>query len=285
MNNNKEENPTALNLSEPKKKLSKQAAMGRNLLDKVFERDTDKGGLVTEITGISGSGKTSLLLGFATRIIKNNPGELVYWREAIGSPCQFNKIDDSIGYQLLVEKRYHLRALEITNNLRHAPLEIRPFRGVKELIKISKPGMLNVVYFKDLYKWVDLILALRLLPGWKTLLWDEYEDIVPQRCKGIAWQKNDDLSNNIKQLRKSGINLIMNTQSNMDADFRVRSKIMSWIYCYGSRVDSLSPVTDSAVHGLRVGEAWIDHGHSLFGKFSFQPFKPKEHIYTIIEGK
>lgn len=272
-----------LHLNEDKKTVSKKAMMGGLLLNKIFERDQDVGGSVTEITGISGSGKTSLCLGMATKIIKNNPRELVFWREAVGSPCQFNKIDDSIGYQLLAEKRYHLKALEITNNLKHAPLEIRQFRGVKELISISKPGMLNVVYFKDLYRWVDLIMALRLLPGWKTIFWDEYEDICPQRCKGITWKKNDDLANNIKQLRKSGISLIMNTQSNMDADFRIRSKIMCWIYCYGARVDTLSPITDSAVHSLRVGEAWIDHGHSLFGEFNFPPFKPKPNIYTVVE--
>jgi len=259
--------------------------MGEFLLNKIFERDIDKGGMVTEITGISGSGKTSLALGMATQIIKNNPSELVFWREAVNSPCQFNKIGDDIGYQLLAEKRYHLRALEITNDMKKAPLDIRPFRGVQELIKISKPGMLNVVFFKDLYRWIDLIMALRLLPGWKTLIWDEYEDICPQRCKGIQWRKNDELSSNIKQLRKSGISLLMNSQSNMDADFRIRAKIMCFAYCYGARVDTLSPVTDHAIHGLHIGQAWLDHGRSLFGEISFPPFKPKAHIYTIIEGK
>jgi hypothetical protein len=275
----------SLDLEDKKKTVSPKAKMGEFLLNKIFERDADKGGMVTEITGISGSGKTSLALGMATQIIKNNPQELVFWREAVNSPCQFNKIGDDIGYQLLAEKRYHLKALEITNGMKKAPLEIRPFRGVQELIKISKPGMLNVVFFQDLYKWIDLVMHLRLLGKWCTLIWDEYEDIVPQRSKGVAWERNDILSQNIKQLRKSGISLIMNTQSNMDADFRVRSKIMCWVYCYGARVDALSPVTERAIHGLHIGQAWLDHGRSLFGEISFPPFLPKAHIYTVVECK
>ena len=262
------------------KRLPKKAVQGKFLLDRIFERDYDKGATFVEISGIPGCGKTGLALGMAERIMKNNPNELLFWREGTGSPCQFAKLEGK--YQILAEKSYPLKVLEITNDLLPADIPIRYFRSYQELIGMAKPGMLNVVYFKDLYKWVDFLDRLRLLPDWQTCFWDEYEDIAPQRCKGIVWQKNDKLANTLKQLRKSRVGIIANTQSSMDADFRVRSKLMYWIYLFGARKDELSPVSKGAVHSLRIGAGWVDHGHSLYGEFTFPPYLPKSHIYVVL---
>jgi len=67
----------------------------------------------------------------------------------------------------------------------------------------------------------------------------------------------------------------------MDIDYRVRSKAMMWIYCYGARVDELSPISKRAVYSLQIGTAWIDHGHALFGQFKFPPYLPKKRIFMI----
>jgi len=264
-----------------KKRVSRKTVQGEILLKRLFERDTDKGAYFLEILGVQGCGKTSLMLGLATKMMNEYINELIFWREPINSPCQFPKIGND--WQLLTEKRYPLEIREITNNLELAPIKMRHFRGFKELLAMAKPSMINIVYFKDLYRWIDFLAVLRTLPEFQTVFWDEYEDICPQRCRGIIWNKNDELSNTLKQLRKSRVNLIANTQSSMDADFRIRSKKTHTIYLYGARVDKLSPIRRQAVSNLRVGSGWIDHGHSLFGLFKFPPYTPKEHVYVVQE--
>lgn len=264
-----------------KGRIPKKAVQGHLLLDRIFERDLDKGAVFVEISGIQGCGKTSLMLGFATKIMRDNPEEIVFWREPVGSPAQFNKIGDD--WQILAEKNYPLEVLEITNDLCPADVKIRYFRDYKELIRMAKPGLLNVVYFHDLYKWIDLVDRLKLLPGWQTCFWDEYEDICPEHSSGLIWKKNKLLSNSLKQVRKGRVSLIVNSQSSMDSDFRVRSKAMMWIYLHGARVDKNSPIKKQAVQALMVGAGWVDHAHSLYGQFQFPPFKPKEVIYTVME--
>jgi hypothetical protein len=130
-------------------------------------------------------------------------------------------------------------------------------------------------------KWLLFIQRLGETPRWQTIFLDEFEDIAPQRCSGDSWKRNDEFANRIKQIRKSLVSVIGNTQSIMDVDYRVRSKAMMFIYCYGARVDELSPVSKRAVHSLKIGTAWIDHGHALFGQFTFPPYLPKKKIFMV----
>jgi len=262
------------------RRIPKKAVQGRLLLERLFERDVDKGAVFCEISGIQGSGKTSLSLGFADRIIKNNPKEMIYWRESLDSPCQFMKLD-SDKWQILSERSFPIQVYEITKDMQPADIKIRYFIGFSDLLRMSKPGMLNVVFFKDVSKWMAFIQRLGETPRWQTCIMDEFEDICPQRCSGELWKRNDAFANRIKQIRKSLISVIGNTQSIMDIDYRVRAKLMMWIYTYGSRVDELSPVSKRAVHSLSIGSAWIDHGHALFGQFKFPPYLPKKRIFMI----
>lgn len=265
------------------KRVPKKQVQGEKLIDRIFQRDTDQGGTFVIMQGLQGCGKTSLMLGMATKIIKTHPDELVFWREAIDSPSQFNKIGDD--WQILAERSYPLKLLEITNNMKEVKdYKIRYFEGFKQLLLQSKPGMLNVVFFKDLYKWVDFLNRLRLTLGWQAVFMDEFEDVAPEFSSGETWKKNRLFGHSAKHIRKGRVNLIVNTQNINEIDFRVRGKATISIYLYGSRVDSLSPVSLQALHGLRIGQGWIDHGHSVYGQFTFPPFKPKPVIYTVTEG-
>lgn len=263
------------------KRIPKKAVQGEILLNRCFERNYDMGAYYLEILGIQGSGKTSLMLGMATKMMRIFSHELIFWREPVGSPCQFPKIGDK--WQILVEKNYPLNTLEITNKLQPINMKIKYFDNLDELLDIAKPKTLNVVYFKDMYKWIDLLLLFRNLSDFQTVFIDEFEDIAPQRCRGKVWGMNEKLANNLKQLRKSRVNLITNSQNGMDIDFRIRSKRTHTIYLYGSRVDKLSPINKRAIHKLSIGTGWIDFGNSLFGQFSFPPFKPMKQIYMIQE--
>lgn len=274
----------SLTPKEKKDKKPKKYIQGKILLDRIFERDADKGAVFVETSGIQGCGKTSLNLGFADRIMEDNPEEIIYWRESVDNPCQWNKIGKG-KYQILSEKDNPIEILEITNNLRPAKIPVYYFKGFKELDSMVEPGMLNVVYFKYPSRWIDLVNYLCNSADWQSMFWDEYEDVCPSRCSNAEperqWSKNELLANSLKKIRKSRISIFGNTQSNMDADVRVRSKVMFWIYLYGARRDKLSPVSKSAISSLKIGTGWVDHGHSLFGQFTFPPYVPMEQIYTV----
>lgn len=263
------------------RKPPRKAVQGGILLDRIFKRDFSIGGSFTECTGSQGCGKTSLLLGFAEKIIRTYPGELVLWRESIDCPAQWNKFNGEV--RILVEKNYKITIRNQVDRSIAKEIEIIYFEGLDELLSLLKPSCLNVIYFEMGYSWVDLIKKLIVKPGFKTLLWDEYEDLLPEHSSGIVWKKNGEFSNALKQVRKGCISLICATQSNSDVDFRVRKKLNSWIYMYGSRPDSMSPISLNAIHSLRIGAAWIDSGHCLFGEFTFPAYEPKPIVYVVEE--
>jgi len=261
--------------------ISKQELQGKRLWNMLFERNSDFGGFFVELSGIMGSGKTSLQLRMARRVMKENPKELVYWSEPLSNPFQASKIGD--GFQILCERRMPVKVLEITNNLQPVDdIKIRYFDGFKKLIRMSEPGLLNVIYFKDLYRWIDFLIRVKLNPEWQTFFFDEFEDVCPFRCRGKVWQKNELFASSIKEIRKSKVSVIYNTQNTMDVDYRVRSKLMVHLYLFGSRGDDLSPVFKKALQGLEVGQGWIDYGFALFGLLNFKPLLPKDKIYTVV---
>jgi len=268
---------------------NKTAVMGEKLWKMMLNRDPDFGGWLVEINGIMGSGKTSLMLGMLTNILKKNPEETIFWREAVNNPLQISKLGGFEKVQFLSEKNYLLDPYEFQGKelVISEDINIKYFSGVKDLINKSKHGMVNVVYFKSLYKWADLIMQLRFDPNWQTIFIDEMEDVTPQRAtnKGgdNSWSKNEELSGMIKEIRKNRVSLIYNTQiGSSDVDSRIRGKAMMFFYLYGSKYDKSSPISRGALHNLQIGTAWIDYGHSQWGRIRFQPFKPIGKQYLII---
>ena len=59
----------------------------------ILSRKTAWGGCTNEILGPQGTGKTSLMLNYACRIMEINPEEIIIWRDSYQSPCQFNRIN------------------------------------------------------------------------------------------------------------------------------------------------------------------------------------------------
>ena len=260
------------------------AVEGEKLWNTLFERNREFGGWFVEITGLMGRGKTSLMLTMADKIFREYPDELVFWREGASSPIQAPKIGDN--FKLLVERGYRLGLYELgeTRPIKSDKYDITYFKGYLDLIKHSEPGILNVVFFKDLQKWLGLLSTLRQNTRFQTILIDEMEDITPARCSketGNYWT-NEAFANRLKEIRKSRINLIYNTQAKTDVEWRLRSKIMMHIYLPGSRTDDESPVYKKMIQGLNIGEAVIDLGFSLFGKLSFGAYKPMDKLYSLI---
>ena len=229
------------------------------------------------------SGKTSLMLGMVDKILNENQKELVFWREPIANPIQFDKLEHD--YQVLTEKTYPLEVYEIQDGeplIKTNHLKIRKFRGVRELISMAKPGMLNVVYLKELFKWVDLIEILKQDGGWQSIFLDEGEDVFPLRAKEKQWYANERFSNTAKEIRKARINLCYNTQSPLDIDWRIRTKIMVWFFLRGSRGDKYSPVYTGAIHNLEEGQGYVDLAHTKFGLVRFKPYYPRVKEYIVL---
>ena len=259
------------------------AVEGEKLWNILFERNPDFGGWFAEITGLMGRGKTSLMLAMADKIIKEYPDELIFWREAPLSPLQAPKIGDN--FQLFSERKNKVKVFELGER-RPIPtddIEVKYFHGGIDLIKQARPGQLNVVYFKNPQRWLDLMFRLRFNTKFQTLLIDEMEDITPGRCRkedGSYWN-NDKFANHLKEIRKCKINITYNTQSKSDIDWRIRSKVMMHVYLPGSRGDNESPIYKGMIQALKVGDALLDLGFSLFGKIRFDVYKPKDKLYAV----
>lgn len=255
---------------------------GERIWNLIFKRDINFGGFLVGIYGLMGSGKTSLMHQMKSRIIMENPDEIVFWREPLGNPLQARNTDD--GFQILCEKRYPIKIMKVYphSNEITDEIPIHFFSNFKELMKLAKPQMPNVVYYGHQYKWINLMDNLKQIGSWQTLFFDEFEDICPMRCRGKQWMMNEKFASSAKEIRKSRINIIYNTQNKQDLDFRIVTKTMIHVYLFGATPDRNSPVYRQAIQHLEIGQGYIDQGHSLFGVIEFDAVYPKEPYYVVL---
>ena len=181
--------------------VTKVEVEGRKLWDLLFQRDNNFGGFLAGLFGIMGSGKTSLMIQMARRIMHENPDEIIFWREPLGNPLQARNIGDN--FQILCERRYPVKpwVMHPHSNKPTDDIKVRKFIGFKGLLRMVKPQMLNVVYFNQNWRWIGLVDKLKRWGSWQTLFLDEVEDVIPGRCKGKAWEMNERFANSIKEIR------------------------------------------------------------------------------------
>lgn len=247
---------------------------GEKILKRIFLRDKSEGGISLETVGPPGSGKTSLDLHLTTKSMELYPDEIFFYRDSTESPVQFNRIKN---WQIYAEKGITLRFRDYDTN-KYFNIPITVFEDFSDLYSKAKPNQLNVVYFIEEFTWIDFLNYLRRHmhngSGWKTVIFEEYEDIAPQYAAGRWWRKNLLYSKNAKNIRKGLVNTLSNTQAKSDVSFFVRSKLMMRSYLHGSHVDNNSPIMQRAIDKLNIGEAMIEFG-STFGLIRFLPFYPK----------
>ena len=130
-----------------------------------------------ETVGPQGSGKTSLGLHFADRIMEKFPEEILFYRDSVESPVQFNRLNK---YQIFCENGLRLKFRDYSSN-DYFYIPVTVFNGFAELYEKAKPGQLNVVYFIHEYTWIDFLNYLRRHmhkgSGWKSVFLEEYEDV------------------------------------------------------------------------------------------------------------
>lgn len=260
--------------------------IGTKIYNEIFERNNDVGAKVVELSSGQGGAKTSACLDMAEKTMSWYPSEKVFWRESIKSPVQFTKV---IGYpyKIFVEEGYELIFKNVTKHIKINP-EITVFSGFDELNRLAKGQTLNVVFFKSLFTWIDFIAFLIsdeiATTEWQTIVMDEYEDIFPSGTSGEEWRKMQKGGDVIKHCRKGYVTLIGNCHKGRAIDWRIRDKVMIYMYGFGSRVDFSSRINQYCVDSTVTGDFWIDKEHSRFGYIHVDKIhKPPKESWTIIE--
>ena len=242
----------------------------------IMSRNTNTGGCTNEILGPQGTGKTSLMLNYALRIMKLNPDEIIIWRDSYQSAIQFNRITC---WEIFAEKGVELQIKDINLN-KIVDLPITIFKDFDELDSMVKPQQLNVVYVCDqVIGYIRLINYFKSNKGWQSIFLDEYEDIAPINCSGPKYNLIGALGNEMKNIRKGLISLFCNTQSKSQIDWRVRDTFMIETYLSGAKKDKYSSVYQNAINSLEKGVAWLSW-EGKFGRVNFPPVVPRNPIYV-----
>jgi hypothetical protein len=114
---------------------------------------------------------------------------------------------------------------------------------------------------------------------WTWIFIDEMSEIAPSFQGGKAWKDIGEFSITLKESRKAMQCLFFNTQSPIDIDHRVRTKIMTRIFLPGARTEAGCRVHQDAIDNLHINrvmgnEAYID-SNGRFGMVTFKDiFKP-----------
>lgn len=256
------------------------AEEGNKILERIFSRDKNEGGVFLETIGPQGSGKTSFDFHLATKIQNMYPDELIFYRDCVDAPVQFNRVDK---YVIFCQEPMQLNFRDYKKN-ENISIEYEFFKDYDDLYSKAQMGVFNIPFFIDEYSWIEFLNYLRRHfhrgNGWKTVILEEYEDIAPQYGGGIYWLKNREFANNVKHIRKGLVNCFVNTQKKGEVYSFVRGKLMMRSYLCGSKVDDISPLYQNLISNLKLGEAAIDYGEN-FGMINFKPFKPKDEIFEV----
>lgn len=262
------------------------------ILSRRQQRDISQGGYNSLTIGPPGSGKTSHLLYEASNIIEWYPNETIFWRESSKSASQFNRINKN--WQIFTEEGMELRFRNLITGEK-IELEYTTFSSFNELINkdtgkgLAKSHQLNVVFFKDDFKWIDLMDHLRSTVGWQSIFIDEIEDICPLNPgkqdgeeRNIRNEKNIQFSNKAKSMRKGLVHIFADTQNILDLDWRFIGKMNFICYLRGARAFRSSRVKQVALDGLKTGEVWLEWENRIYGKSKFPAFPPKEPVFEVL---
>lgn len=268
---------------------SKVEIEGERILKRMLKRDTDHGGIFSEVTGAQGSSKTSVLLSFTKSTIKNHPKEKIFWSENYKSPLQTFKLGEG-NYQFYVKEGSNVVFRDRNRRLKEVSLGEEYFRTYDELYEMAKPGQASVVFFGDRLEWMDYIEYLSGVGEWVNIYIDEMGDVCPSMTANPTWSRISRFTETAKAIRRCMMNMHVNTQSVVDVDFRVRGKIMVKVYLPGARKDKMSRITQRAIDNLEVdpirgNEAWVEFS-GKFGRVRFTDiFKPdkKYHYEAFVK--
>ena len=161
---------------------------------------------------------------------------------------------------------------------------INYFSTFNQLYKRAKPGILNAVYFGNRLHWMDFIEHVMRYYKWTHVYIDEMGEVCPANQHGKLWKKIDHFSNVAGEIRKCDMNVMYNTQSITDIDYRIRRKLMIKIFMPGAQKDGVTRVSQRAIDNLsqisspRFGNYGYIDFRGTFGRTQFPT------IYKPIRG-
>jgi len=255
--------------------------MGDFLYKKIWKNyDDNWGASLVGVVGGQGSVKTACCLDIAEKKLKEHPKEKIFWHDTLGSPCQFNKAK-FFPFKIFVESGLNL-SFKKTNTGEIFDPELIYFNDVEELIKKASYRAINVVYFNSVKSWVGyhqpgkhgLIELLMENNEWQTVVFDEMESVFPADVDNQTEDKwwtwtNKVASEKIKEGRKSRVGTVGNYHDPNAIYHTVMNKFMFHIWGFGSR-PKRTRIKQSCVDQCNIGEFWIDHQGTRFGKIKIK---------------
>jgi len=275
---------------------SAEEVEGQNIVKSIFEHDQDHGGVTSIVMGIPGSAKTAVCCSFADYIMDYYPKEKVWFRNSMYSPVQFIKLRNT--HKVYIEKCSNVRLFDrFTGKDVTKKLGAVYFTSFDDLYNKSLTGGCNAVFFgnsniegipKDMdmgtIKWMQFMRYLLGKHTWQHILIDEYSELAGARPSGKMWEIVEQHAHDIKNARKSNMNIYSNTHQTSDIDFRVMQSIMVIVFLYGAHPYRFSRVNKYALDNLpkpthRTGTyGWLSYG-SKFGRVHFPTvYKPVKNV-------
>ena len=264
-----------------KEELSKSEINAERVLKRCHVHNPDSGGVLSEITGSQGAGKTSVMISFMDYTINHYPDEKIYWSNCYNSPLQFVKIGRD-RFNIMVMEGSNVTFHDRSNKLKQIHPKVTYFTDFDDLCEKSLSGACNAIFFGDRTIWMDFIHHLRSIGEWSHIYIDELSEIAPAFSSGKIWHNISKFGVDLKEVRKCMLNVHTNSQSVSDIDHRVRSKIMIKIYLPGAKSDGNSRITQRAIDNLNEDPINGNDAYLEFsGKFGRTRFRD---IYKPIPG-
>jgi hypothetical protein len=261
--------------------VSKSEIIAERILKRIHIHSYDDGGIFSFITGGMGTGKTSTMLSFADYTLKHYPDEKLFWSNTYYAPLQSLKIGKD-QHHIMVKENSNVSFHDRTKKLKQLYPEVTCFKSFEELYEQAKPGMLNCVFFGNRFVWMDFLHYLRGVGEWVHIYLDELSEIAPSFSSGKLFKRIGSFSLDLKECRKTMINIHANSQALQDLCHRIRTKMMVRIFLPGARADKYCRVTQGAIDNLEENpvegnEAYLE----MSGRFGLTRFAD---IYKPLPG-
>lgn len=271
----------------------------------LYLRIPDLGGVTCQATGSMGSGKTNAIIRTAIKLFETkelhgeelesrirNPEvedsppithamldrvteEKIFWRGQVS--CQWDRLPGDIEKILWIQEPLEMEFEADEGTLTE---EKRHFKHIPELVDRADPLKLNVVYTKNAVNFIDLIKYLVNrddYTSWSSVFVDEWEDIAPLNMPKPYNSYVSQLKNTLKEARKRRVSFYGTTQQASGIDWRVKNKVMYFIFLMGATPPKDSRVWKRAIDKLKRGEAYCTN-KSMFERLSFKNYPPRRRV-------
>ncbi len=241
-----------------------------NLWPHIIKRNPAMGGVSVLGLGQVGSGKTALLIHIARRKLedkrelKKKPDitdkerliadELLFW---IDDPdCQWRRLPDYIAKKRIFVHRDLYKRLKFYMNGNEIDVLTIPFDNFDELIELSDPMMLNVVYFPTREGYVDFIIHLIKAPKfrWFSVFTDELERLIWQYGGGDFLKKIQVVVDAMGRQRKRRVSIYAGTHNKSLIHWQFIKLIKYFAFLPGAKAIYDTRVNQACIDALKLGE-------------------------------